>query len=93
MFVRFYKEDQPSSSEAFHPSPVDIYGPRGPIPHTLVPFAPEGEIIAWDARFSAPPSGSRKYNLRAEARWIDEQCEGITQWVTWIFSVQKRQPQ
>ena len=90
MFVRFQKDEQPSTAEAYHPSPVDIRGPQGLIPYTLVPFAPEGEVTAWDARFRAPSTGARKYRLIAEARWIDEQCRSITQWVTWVFSLQKR---
>jgi hypothetical protein len=90
MFIRFHKDDQPSSSDPYHPAPVDISGPQGPIPFTLVPYAPEGQIIAWDAKFKAPRSGRRPYNIFAQARWQDEHCDGFTQWVAWIFNVQKR---
>ncbi|HEV3474573.1 MAG TPA: hypothetical protein VG602_04335 [Actinomycetota bacterium] len=90
MFVRFHKDDQPTTSDPSHPSAVDVSGPRGQIPYTLLPYAPEGQVIAWDARFKAPSSGRRPYNIFVQARWRDEHCQDFTQWVAWIFSVQKR---
>jgi hypothetical protein len=92
MFIRFHKEDQPSSSDPSDPEPVEIGGARGPIPFTLVPHARDGQVVAWDARFKAPQLGRKPYVFGAMAQWIDEHCDGFTQWVAWRFNVQKRRP-
>lgn len=90
MFIRFHKEDQPSSADSSHPAAVDISGPRGPIPFTLAPHAPDGQVVAWDAKFKAPQSRSRNYEIFAQVRWVDEDCDSFTQWVAWNFTVKKR---
>jgi hypothetical protein len=90
MFIRFHKEDRPSSSDPNRPEPVEIGGPRGPIPFTLVPHAPDAQVVAWDARFKAPRLGKRPYVFGAQARWTHEHCAGYTQWVAWRFTVKRR---
>lgn len=92
LFIRFHKEDQPSSSSDPNSEPVEIGGLRGPIPFTLVPYAPDGQIVAWDAKFKAPRLGRRPYVFGVQARWTDEHCTDYTQWVAWRFTVQRPRP-
>ena len=90
LIVRFHKEDRPGI--------IEIRGPGGILPFTLQPYAPEGETVAWDARFRAPGSGGR-YSIAALASWPHEDCAFSsdtvggpppTQFAEWGFSVKRR---
>ena len=86
--VRLHKEDEPASME--------VKGPSGPLPFTLRPYAPDGQVVAWDAKFKAPASG-RRYAIGVTGSWPHEDCTfpdagapPPTQYAEWGFSVRKR---
>ena len=75
--IRFETDKQPSD--------VEILGPRGALPFTLKPYAPEGSVVAWDAEFAAPGrppqralqerNGRTYFPVVPRASWTDdEEC-------------------